>query len=473
MTGLRPVNSIGWVMIRTLAFIVAATAAAVLGASETSPVTPDKPINILLYSIDTLRADRVSAYGHHRETTPTLDKLAESGFVFEDASAHSCKTAISHMTIFTGLLPEAHGVVQPSSPSYCRLPDEIPTLATLLHEAGYRTGGITENGGVNAEMGFDQGMESYLHLAKLEATVRKTLGWLREAEKDTRPFFLFVHTYAVHDPYTPPEPWRSMFRAEATNGRVEADLDWDDVAEWKDRRRRFWDSVDRADSADLADLVDLYDGGVRWADDGLRQILAELDRLGLREDTLIVVLSDHGEEFLEHGRFLHNQLFEEILRIPLVMVLPDRVEIEARRIDSPVALVDLAPTLLELLGLDPPAQMYGTSFVPLMRGGDAPEIEVLASWAQTSIASLRQGDWKLIRKVRGRGPRLRLFNLRTDPGELNDLATDRPELVQKMEERMLALQTEAAASLSEIAPGQSRDLSLSVRERLRALGYID
>lgn len=460
-------------MVRWKLGLVLSLTCVACGVPDAPPTTEAEPVNVLLFSIDTLRADHVSAYGYHRNTTPVLDELASAGALFEDASAHSCKTAISHMTIFTGLLPEAHGVVQPSSPSVRRLPDEIPTLATLLSQAGFRTGGITENGGVNAELGFDQGMESYTHEIDLEATVAKTLTWLGEAVDDPRPFFLFVHTYAVHDPYTPPEPWRSMFRAEATAGSVDADLEWTGVDEWQQSRDRFWASVDRDDPADLADLVDLYDGGVRWADDGLRRILTRLDELGLREDTIVVVLSDHGEEFLEHGEFLHAQLFEEILRVPLVMTFPDRIGIEPRRIADPVRLVDMTPTLLDLMGIDPPAGLHGSSLVPLMGGGQGVETEVLASWAEGYVWSIRRENWKFVREVTPGGRRPHLFDLETDPGELKNLATTHPRQAVRLEQYMARLQTDAAASLEAVAPGQPRDLSRPVRERLKALGYID
>jgi arylsulfatase A-like enzyme len=464
--------SIGLVTSRILTLIAGAALAA-CGAQTPRPAVESRHVNVLLYSIDTLRADHVSTYGYHRDTTPTLDALASSGVIFTDTSAHSCKTAPSHMTIFTGLIPEAHGVVQPSSPSYRRLPEEIPTLATLLSNAGFRTGGITENGGVNAEMGFDQGMESYTHEVDLEATVAKTLTWLGEAANDPRPFFLFVHTYAVHDPYAPPEPWRSMFRADATAGSVDADMEWTGVDGWQESRDRFWNSVDRESSADLADLIDLYDGGIRWADDGLRRILQRLDQLNLQDDTIVVVLSDHGEEFLEHGMFLHAQLFEEILRVPLVMTFPERIGIEAQRIGDPVRLVDMTPTLLDLAGISPPTGMHGSSLVPLLRGGDGVEVEVLASWAEGHRWSIRQGSWKLIREGKSGGRQLSLFDLAADPRELEDLAISHAEMATKMDERMLQLQTDAAASLNAIAPRQPQDLSRPVRQRLEALGYID
>lgn len=443
-----------------------------------APPAPERevvvsPPNVLLVSIDTLRADHVSAYGYHRETTPTLDELSATGLLFEDASAHSCKTAISHMTLFTGLLPEAHGVVQPSSPSYQRLSDSIPTLAGRLSAAGFRTGGITENGGVSGELGFDRGMESYTHEVDLEATVKQTTAWLEDAARDPRPFFLFVHTYAVHDPYSPPEPWLSWFREDPTAGSVDADVEWRGREGWEKSAVEFWNSVDRDNPADLADLVDLYDGGIRWADDGLLRILEQLDRLDLRRDTVIVVLSDHGEEFLDHGMFLHEQLYEEILRVPMVIVLPARFEVSARRVPDPVRLVDLMPTLLELLDIDPPPVSHGRSLVPVMAGENGEAIEVSASWGEATTWSLRLDRWKLVRRDHPGGTELELYDLESDPGETQDLAAAQSQRTRKMAARMVAIQAEAAMLLEEASPGSQRDLSWEVRRRLQALGYVN
>jgi arylsulfatase A-like enzyme len=313
---------------------------------------------ILLLSIDTLRADRLGCYGHSRDTSPFLDELAARGVLFEQLIAQYPSTMTSHMSIFTGLYPREHAVFAPAG----QLAESIPTLPELLQRAGYRTAGFTEAGQMRGKHGFARGFDVFDdriegRFGDFEQTLGRGLDFLRALEPG-EPFFLFLHTYAVHTPYDPPAPYDALY--------------WsgDPPPIFPPTGRNFLTVNTRKLSLEPAAIEyfkALYDGSIRHADDLLRGFFADLEELGLADDLTVVVTSDHGEEFLEHGQLAHAQVYRETVHVPLIVVHP---ELSAtRRVPHLVESVDLAPTVLELAGVEPPP-MSGHSLVPWLAGAD-------------------------------------------------------------------------------------------------------
>ncbi len=449
------------------------------GVEAARGTAPDGAPNIVLVSLDTLRADHVSAYGYPRQTTPALDALADRGVLFEAAYSHSPKTAVSHMSLFTGLHPDAHGVGQLARSGSRRLPDAIPTLASLLRAHGYRTAGVAEGGNVRGELGFDQGMDLY------ERSDDAASGFARAAElaeslsarEPRRPFFLFVHTYEAHDPYVPPAPYDALFADPDYDGAIVSSLE-ELLAisgeKWRSQHRAYWGRVEKSDPVDVQHLRDLYDGAIRKADDALGAFAARLEALGLMDETALVVTSDHGEEFLEHGSFLHEQGFQEHLHVPLVMTFPgERGEATRGRRESVVVrLVDVAPTLLDMAGVPAPAGLDGVSLLPLLEGGSGPPAVVVSRWPQGGLTVLRSRSWKLIQVRRRGGASTHLFDLSRDPEERRNLASERPDMLAALEAELARVSAAAHAFRDGIAEGSAVRLDARAIEELRALGYL-
>ena len=336
--------------------------------------------NDLLGSGETRRADRLGVYGYPRPTSPWLDQFAADAVVFERASSVSYHTAESHMSLFTSVFPSVHGVANASSDKVDVLPPAIGTLAEAFRDAGYRTAGFHGGGNVAAAFGFDRGFEDYQETH----TVDRAREWIESAGRDA-PWFLFFHTHQVHDPYIPEAETRHLFK-------TAAELPIPDSPEQLERllaeehgedatppftavRDAFWRRVDPSRSEHVQRVSDLYDSKVRELD----AMLESLVEVALRtaRPTLVVITSDHGEEFQEHGRFLHDALYEELLHVPLILRHPE-LSAAPRRVTDRVSLIDLAPTLLELVGAPPLVAAQGRSLAPFLSSGGADGRALLA-----------------------------------------------------------------------------------------------
>ncbi|HEU5321013.1 MAG TPA: cation:dicarboxylase symporter family transporter, partial [Methylomirabilota bacterium] len=294
--------------------------------------------NVLLYLVDTLRADRLGCYGYGRPVSPHLDAFAGRAVLFERAVAQSPWTRPSVASILTGLLPTAHGVQTLED----RLPEAARTLPEILRAAGYRTAALSTNHHVATGTGLAQGFDDFFldeeHHA--EPVVRRAVAWLDRRTAKERPFFLYVHTLDPHAPYQPPAVWRQRF---APGVRPEAgsreDLD------------RLYRSRGEERAARIAEVSRLYDAEIAAGDEAFGQLLAALRERGLYDDTLIVFVSDHGEELGERGGLGHgHSLYQELLSIPLV-VKPAGRQPAGRRSSRLAQQVDLLPTVLAAAGL--------------------------------------------------------------------------------------------------------------------------
>jgi arylsulfatase A-like enzyme len=381
------------------------------------------------------------------------------------------------MSIMTGVLPEYHGVQQLESKNPAQLSESIPTLASLLRDHGYATYGLTGGGNVHADLGFDHGMDVYEHRdfafgpKHAVDTIEKLAG------DPSKPFFLFLHTYAVHDPYVPPEPYHTRFTDPDYDGRIissREEMQDLDLKEWSDRARVYWDRVDTESAADVRRLQDLYDGAIVHVDSVLRRLHRAVQRAGALDRTVFILLSDHGEEFGEHGRFKHEQLYEELLHVPLIMVLPSAVAPRMRpglRIASPVRLMDVSPTVLEIAGVEVPDHFLGVSLLPVLNGGPPPPPEIAASWRDSGQIALRSERFKLMQNVTE--PELdQLFDLDADAGERRNLARQRPEVRSRLAERLHQIEVASEEYRRHLQAAESVTPDEETLKQLRALGYI-
>ena len=428
-------------------------------------------LDLLLVSIDTLRADHLPSWGYPRDTAPFLASLAARGTLFEHAIAAAPSTTPSHMSLFTALQPSVHGLL--GNAALAALPRGLATLAEVLRDAGFATAAVTEGGGLALQLGFERGFDSFVenpvpipHRPGVQAPVSFDLGrnWLL-AQRDRRSF-LFLHTYEVHGPYRAPDAYAGLFAQTPPGLEPQPGL--------RPHQRPVH-----------------YDREIRFVDDELRRLLGALEARGRLERTLLVLTSDHGEEFLEHGWIGHGAtLPEEVLRVPLLVLGPGIPA--GRRISQPVGLVDLAPTLLDLLGAPPLPAAMGRSFAPLLRGAQAeggsdPRPIFSETWFEAGFGAegpkpvqqpsyaVRKGSRKLVRLRSGEGFRYAYYDLAADPAERRDLYSADPEAAADLRALLDAYPQRIARTREELglerAPGGVLDPERE--SQLRALGYLD
>jgi tetratricopeptide (TPR) repeat protein len=406
-------------------------AALVLAAS-----TASSPPNLLLVTIDTLRADRLHAYGYAAIDTPVTDRLAKEGVVVEDATVQAPQTRPSHVSILTGRYPYEHGVRDNFSPP---LKADVPTLATILQAKNYDTAAFLGGYPLEASSGLNRGFAVYddhfrgagqsgaqtMAERRGDLVVDSALRWLRKPR--VRPFFAWVHLYDPHSPYEPPAPFDKRYA-----GRP-------------------------------------YDGEVAYADAQVGRLIEFLDAKGLRGRTLVVVTSDHGEGLGDHGEDEHLLfIYDSTLRVPLLWSWPGVVAAGAR-IPGQFRSVDIVPTVLDLLGA-PRVATTGVSRATVLKpGARLPDNE---SYAESLYGSLHFG-YAPLRALRAEGwkyveaPRAELYNLKDDPGESKNLLELRGEVAGRMRDRLAAFDKGGGIDAALAVPADA-----GVIERLVALGYV-
>jgi arylsulfatase A-like enzyme len=423
-----------------------------------SSTPPQKRPNVLLIGIDTLRADRLGAYGAEPSPSPTLDELARRGTLFERAFSQSNYTLPGFASIFTGLYPSHHLAVFQR-----RLPAGALSLPGLFGGDGYYTIGFHNNGYMSPSFGWSADFDAYNSIGGMRAADR-IADWI-DGHRGL-PWLLFVHTYDTHSPYAsvPAEYHRDLPAG-----------DYDDV--WRLKGRTPGRVIGEHGSnpfgaADYEFMLELYDAEIRFVDDQLAHLVERLGGWSLLDDTLVVVVSDHGEEFGEHGGIEHHgtHLHREQLHVPLIVAGPGVAA--GHRIARAVETIDLLPSLAEHLGLTAPglAEIDGRSFASAWgkNGGDwagdgerdlaISELPTKGRWA------LRAGRWALHSGPDGS----QLFDTEADPHELVDLAAERPELVDRLHRLF-----EETVGARDAPPPPDTPLDEETLRELRAMGYVD
>lgn len=441
---------------------------------------PEAPV--LLVSIDTLRADRLGCYGYDRGTSPVLDALAEESVLFETTWAPSCKTAESHMSLFTSLPVSAHGVSNASARlglPVRSLARNRPTLMQILNRAGYWNGAVTCGGNMHPEMGFARGYQGRFEsgLRDVSTIVDRVLAVWDAALAQPRPPFVFMHTYQVHGPYLPPHEYRERF-APSPRGVIAERIEALGALSFEQAGLSvgsgFWDGEEHFGPDEAATLSDLYDGEVAYTDHELGRLLQGLRERGLLERMIVVVLSDHGEEFAEHGAYQHDQLHTETLRVPLLVRLPGG-RLGGTRVRGTTSLLDVMPTLLDLLGLQGPDTMTGRSLVPAMLSGRVAGQPVLAErtmFPEAYRAALRTPDTSVHFHAEPRT--LQAYDLGADPAETVGLPPEHAAaagIARLLHERLSAVFALQAALDAEDA-GTTFTLDEDTRRELLELNYV-
>lgn len=398
-----------------------------------------QPMNVLLITLDTTRADRIGCYGYHNAETPFLDELARQGVLFERAYAPAPMTSPSHTSMMTGLWPPEHGV---NTNAVVTLDTQIPTIAEAFKQRGYVTAAFPAASMLKAKYGLNRGFDEYHDdLSRADSGADSlhryrdgrinagfVVDWLRKLPKTApAPFFCWVHFYDAHDPYfAHPQEFGDKFRDQP------------------------------------------YDGEIAYTDRQIGRMLDELKQLGQRSRTVIIVVGDHGESLGEHGEETHGyMLYESTLRVPLIIADPQRSS-HGRRVATPVSLVDLFPTMLQLANAKVPADVKHRSLQPALTGlpleprvcysqTDEPFLE--ASWSP--LRGLTTQRWRYVRSAKPE-----LYDLTADPRELTNLADKLPDQVQELDGELADFEAKLQRRIG-------KQVALSARERqaLESLGY--
>ncbi len=428
-------------------------------ASETSP-RPTERRNVLVYVVDTLRRDHLGVYGYRRPVSPELDRFAADATVFDNAVGQSSWTRASMASVFTGLWPMSHA----TNGRKDVLAPEAVTLAELLQEQGYLTMAIVLNHNVFPVFGFAQGFENYTKMTRGGAAKATDtfLGWL-DRGTDERPFFAWLHPVDPHDPYVPPPEFRELFDdLDGEPLELKRPPTREDTTDWSAERM----------ARVVRHLTNLYDAEIAANDRSFGLLLSGLEERGLLEETMIVFVSDHGEEFQEHGGWTHgHNLNSETLDVPLVIRFPDRGRGE--RVEDVVQHIDILPTVLDYLGIAVPGHVEGRSLLPLVGSPAAAGRRQIPAFSFVDLEgrphlAVVDGDWKLIERLEGPGLVLtRLYDRSEDPAETRNLVLERPILARYLE-RLI----EARAKEERLLTTSEAELDEETENALRALGYL-
>jgi arylsulfatase A-like enzyme len=466
---------------------------------DTSALAAGGRLNLLLITVDTLRADHLGCYGYPRRTSPSVDSLAASGVVFEKAYAQRPKTSPSFASILTGTYPQRHGLRRTREV----LPASAYTLAEVLRDAGYSTCGVITNGNLFPEFGFDQGFQSYKygHSGAQEGT-EIAMGWLRERPEG--PFFLWVHHTDPHTPYKPPEPYADAFLDQVEYGEHPLEVV---------KHTRLGGVHPRyllEGPLDLGYYISQYDGEVAYTDHWVGELLSCVRSLGLGSNTLIVFTADHGESLGDHSYYFDHGLFayDASARVPLVFSLPGAMGagVSEREVTESV---DIMPTALDVLGVNQPGSCQGESLVGRVTAltdpeatGDGGESGGLA-YVEAGYGhhtgpgytfAMTDGKYKLIVRdiswvvrprhveqfiytlgalFEGGAAGDELYDLDVDPGEVSNVIGDRPGEAAQLRADLNAYLDRVKEEGALPPDVEKRALNEETIRSLRALGYVD
>lgn len=458
-----------------------------------SSATPRRAILIV---IDTLRADHLGCYGYERETSPHLDTFAERAVLFEHAYAQAPWTVASVASLLTSYYPQTHGLTHARDNR--AIAESIDLLPERLADDGLATAAFVANMTLDETVDFYVGFDEHAIVVDESAPYpdegarinQRAIPFL-ERHADTS-FFLYLQYMDPHDPYNDPAGHHRAFDPDY-DGSFDGSIGplFDAMA-----RRQPWSLDDR----ELQNMIARYDGEIRYVDERVHEIFETLDRLGIADDTVVVVTSDHGEQFFEHGSLKHGTtIYDEEVRVPLIVRAPG-IAREGLRITNPVALVDIYPTLVELLDAgEPPAGIDGRSLVPLLRGDTLERGDVFTetahgwSWKdermqynRIPMTAIVRDRHKLIaiqrEEFRALEPEAELdaidafyndelYDILDDPRESRNLAPTNPERVERLREPLRSWRESTRARL---IPGRtfSNEEREGMQERLRKLGYL-
>jgi arylsulfatase A-like enzyme len=435
------------------------------------------PTDIIIYVVDALRADHLGCYGYHRETSPNIDRFSHDSLLFERFLAETSWTRPSTASLLSGFHQRVHGVLD--MPDALR--ESVPLVSEIFQGHGYTTAFFSTNKNISDVYGFGRGFDyfkmdgfkgGYTSAAKINTALFK---WL-EQPRD-KPLFLYIHATDPHDPYEPEDRFNIF------------DTEYDgDVDGSTETLKALKISPGHAiDKEVVAHLLALYDGEIRQNDHYFGELISKLKKMGMYENSIIILTSDHGEEFNEHKGFAHGAtVYSESIHVPFILKLPRQAP-KGRRIREPAHTVDIVPTILDLVGIAPQSPFNGVSLTPLIAGTEMESRMLLSEIGMKTrhqqAAGIYWREWKLnaplagpnIRKVKDGDP-IELFNIEDDWAEAGNVFRKRPILAKYLRTQIMkktGAMTEMGTLFGKSVQKPEEELPADIRKQLQALGYLN
>ncbi len=440
-----------------------------------------KPRYIILISLDTLRAERMGLYGYERNTDPFMNLFGDETVVFWNVSCQNTQTLISHKSFLSAKYPLRllNEITGASLDNLIKEPQDSQFLADAFTEAdcsnmlnplssaGYKTAAITDAGWVRKAFGFDKGFEYFDDEGgRFKKIVPRFKEWIK-GNKET-PFFLFLHSYDVHCPYWCREPYNSRY---CKNHNDHIDL--------RDACGKPTLMEAELTERDVIAIRDHYDGGIASADSYIRDIFDFLKEQGIYDEAMIIVTSDHGESLKEHGQVGHGGFYPEQLGIPLIIKFPADSKIEPARFETPAALLDVMPTILDTAGIAIPEGIDGKSLLPVIRKGGSNREYLISQISYkeginyvsnpTKRAVLQPEKWLLIHDALNEA--VELYDLKTDPTAMVNIADDNVKMVRRL--LLEIIRCDPAGQDGEFRKPDSSEMDEEVIKNLKSLGYLN
>lgn len=421
--------------------------------------------NVLVICVDSLRADHLGCYGYKRDTSPCIDTVANDGVLFTNAISQAPWTKPSVASLFTSMYMSVHNVLYGfrDTKNYaisCRMSNDIVTLAEILKIHGYATAAFGQKLHLRKEFGFKQGFDLLkMGLGRSSRINNNVISWLQKRRPDK--FFLYIHYDDAHFPYTPQDNFK-MYDVYKSNANVTG-------ANFKSIRS----GEIKLSGEDINHIVASYDGEIKCVDEKIGLLLKQLDGIGYGNNTLVVILADHGDEFMEHGGVAHGHtLFDELIRVPLIMKgpsIPKKLQISGL-----AQSIDVTPTILDILDLQPDKEMEGRSLMPLILRGEDVHDAVYSerkNYNGEFLRAIRTKKWKLIRDFDTKQDLL--FDLEKDPGEITNVRDRFPKVTADLGSRLSGWLDREHARASETRFEDAVRIDEATKERLKSLGYAN
>lgn len=461
-----------------------------------SKSNPDSP-NVLLITIDTLRADRLGCYGYHLDTSPNIDKLAQQGVLFSDCTVQWPKTWPSIGSLVTGMYPKTTGLRM----EHHMLPESLYLLSEVFKQAGYRTGAVVANFNLgktfNFQQGFDYFVESWQELweeregkipfqnqagkvkffTNASIVNEQCLRYLKKNKKNRKPYFMWLHYMEPHGPYTTPQKYKGYFQ----NAYKTEFVALNKLPSYQLRKIPGTNRVIN----DLGYYRGQYDRTIRYFDDELARLLSEIKKLNSKRKIVIIITADHGESLGEHDYYLEHGLlpYQACAHVPLIIV-KDGVLPAGKTIDKPVGLIDVSATILDLAGIEIPAAFEGQSLVDLMldeKNATVRKYTFMESGYHREYPQLtvRDGRWKLIHITSPRdltimtGAEYELYDVDSDPGEVHNLADEKHDIVKNLRKVLHDWYVGGPVKTERGTQVDLETLDSKALEMLKSLGYVE
>ena len=457
-------------IIITLSFFLGSSALSI----DNSQDVLKNDFNIVLITIDALRADHLSCYGYERETSPNIDKIAEKGIIFKNSIAPSSWTAPSMVSLFTSLYPINHGVIHGifyvhNKTIYKQevFSSDLVTLAEILQAHGYTTFGVASNRHLSEKFGFAKGFNYFecLHWHSAQSVNKVVHSWEKQIRKSDK-FFLWIHYLDPHHPYKARNPWIEQYTPKAFTRKLSL------TSKSSSALTKLIPTFEKDPQA-LSNLIALYDSEINYVDSYLGKLI---QKFRMDKNTLIIITADHGEGFLDHSQLGHgNNLYYETTNIPLIIKLPYSSKKET--VNKQVNLVDIMPTILHTLNIDPPEQTLGKSILEkegtlarlkkMLLGNEIPDCTFSELDTTHILKTIMTPEWKYIYNYTDRTEQL--YNIKSDPLEIGNLADKKSRLCNQLKEKLFNW-----TSTAKKYPTKKQHFKLSPeeKEKLKGLGYI-